>query len=56
MVSVGDPIGFTLTVGNTGEGLAHDVTLMDTLPSDPGLSWSEDRRIRIARSWPASEL
>jgi len=40
-VSAGDPIGFTLTVSNTGEGLAHDVTLTDTLPSNAGLSWSE---------------
>ena len=41
-VSAGDPIGFTLTVTNSGEGLAHDVTLTDTLPSNAGLSWSED--------------
>jgi uncharacterized repeat protein (TIGR01451 family) len=41
-VSAGDQIGFTLTVTNTGAGLAHDVTLTDTLPSNAGLSWSED--------------
>jgi uncharacterized repeat protein (TIGR01451 family) len=41
-VDAGEDIGFTLTVTNTGAGLAHDVTLTDTLPSDAGLSWSED--------------
>ena len=35
-VSAGDPIGFTLTVRNAGEGMAHDMSLTDTLPSDPG--------------------
>jgi uncharacterized repeat protein (TIGR01451 family) len=41
-VNVGDPIGFTLTVSNDGIGDAHDVTLNDVLPTNPGLSWSID--------------
>src|SRR5215207_6505235 len=40
-VSAGEPIGFTITVSNTGEGAAIGVTLTDTLPADAGLSWSE---------------
>jgi uncharacterized repeat protein (TIGR01451 family) len=40
-VSAGDPIGFTLTVANTGAGPAHGVGLTDTLPATAGLSWSE---------------
>jgi uncharacterized repeat protein (TIGR01451 family) len=39
-VNVGSPIGFTLTVYNTGGGDAHGVTLSDTLPTNAGLSWS----------------
>ncbi len=41
-VSAGDPIGFTLTVYNTGVGDAHGVTLTDTLPTNAGLNWSID--------------
>ncbi len=41
-VSAGDPIGFTLTVWNSGSGDAKDVTLTDTLPTNAGLSWSID--------------
>src|SRR5262249_25439370 len=33
-VNVGTPIGFTLTVSNTGSGDAHGVTLSDTLPTN----------------------
>ena len=39
-VNAGEPIGFTLTVFNTGTGDAHGVTLSDTLPVKAGLSWS----------------
>jgi uncharacterized repeat protein (TIGR01451 family) len=39
-VNAGSPIGFTLTVYNTGSGDAHGVTLSDTLPTNAGLSWS----------------
>jgi uncharacterized repeat protein (TIGR01451 family) len=39
-VNVGSPIGFTMTVYNTGSGEAHGVTLSDTLPTNAGLSWS----------------
>jgi uncharacterized repeat protein (TIGR01451 family) len=39
-VTVGDQIGFTLTVFNNGSGAAHDVTLTDTLPVKAGLAWS----------------
>jgi uncharacterized repeat protein (TIGR01451 family) len=38
-VTVGNPIGFTLTVFNTGEGSAQGVTLRDPLPTNAGLSW-----------------
>jgi len=38
-VSAGDPIGFTLTVWNAGDGDAHGVQLSDPLPPNPGLTW-----------------
>ena len=38
-VNAGDPIGFTLTVSNTGSGDAKGVTLSDPLPTNAGLSW-----------------
>jgi uncharacterized repeat protein (TIGR01451 family) len=43
-VEVGSPIGFTLTVSNTGSGDAHGVKLNDTLPTNPGLSWTIDHQ------------
>jgi uncharacterized repeat protein (TIGR01451 family) len=39
-VTAGDPIGFTLTVSNTGTGDAKSVTLSDPLPIRSGLSWT----------------
>ncbi|MFL5790698.1 MAG: hypothetical protein ACJ76A_04275, partial [Actinomycetota bacterium] len=39
-VSAGDQVGYTLTVTNNGPGKAFDVALTDTLPANPGLSWS----------------
>jgi len=39
-VNVGSQIGFTLTVYNSGDGDARGVQLNDTLPTNPGLSWS----------------
>src|SRR3954447_9766450 len=39
-VNAGEPIGFTLTVFNDGNGDAHGVSLTDTLPTNAGLSWS----------------
>src|SRR5439155_737769 len=38
-VNAGDPIGFTLTVFNTGSGDAKGVTLSDPLPTNAGLNW-----------------
>jgi uncharacterized repeat protein (TIGR01451 family) len=39
-VSAGSPIGFTITVGNTGPGVAKNVTLNDPLPGGAGITWS----------------
>jgi uncharacterized repeat protein (TIGR01451 family) len=39
-VNVGSPIGFTMTVSNSGDGDARGVKLNDPLPTNPGLSWS----------------
>src|SRR5260370_12685822 len=41
-VSAGDPIGYVVTVTNTGLGIARNVTVSDTLPTNAGLSWSID--------------
>ncbi len=41
-VSAGTPIGFLITVTNTGEGTATGVTLSDTLPTNGGLAWTID--------------
>ena len=38
--TAGAPIGFTLTVFNTGTGVANGVTLSDVLPVKAGLSWA----------------
>ena len=37
-ISAGDKAGFSITVSNTGDGIARDVTLTDTLPS--GIAWT----------------
>ncbi|MEW6224719.1 MAG: VWA domain-containing protein, partial [Chloroflexota bacterium] len=39
-VSVGDQVGFLITVTSTGPGAAKGVMLTDTLPTDAGTSWS----------------
>jgi uncharacterized repeat protein (TIGR01451 family) len=39
-VDAGSPIGFTITVSNTGQGLAKAVSLTDPLPTGTGISWS----------------
>jgi uncharacterized repeat protein (TIGR01451 family) len=41
-VSAGDVIGFTIEATNNGDGIAHGVTVTDTLPSEPGLAWTVD--------------
>ena len=41
-VDAGDDIGFTITVTNGGEGVARDVELTDTLPTNGGLEWEID--------------
>jgi len=38
--TAGNPVGFTITVGNTGTTAATDVTMTDPLPSFAGESWS----------------
>ena len=40
-VNAGSNIGFTVTVSNTGTGVAQGVTLSDPLPAGSGISWSE---------------
>lgn len=39
-VTAGDPVSFTITTGNTGEGVARGVLAETTLPENPGLGWS----------------
>jgi uncharacterized repeat protein (TIGR01451 family) len=39
-VNAGEPIGYTITVTNSGEGKAFDVEMTDTLPTNAGLNWS----------------
>ena len=39
-VNAGDPIGFTISVMNDGDGTAHGVVLNDPLPKGSGLDWS----------------
>jgi uncharacterized repeat protein (TIGR01451 family) len=39
-VSAGDPIGFTMSVWNSGDGDAKGVKLSDPLPANSGLNWT----------------
>jgi uncharacterized repeat protein (TIGR01451 family) len=39
-VTAGDPVSYTITVGNMGEGIARNVDSEAGLPNNPGLSWS----------------
>src|SRR5919204_557127 len=41
-VSAGDQIGFTITLTNSGAGIARNVSASDLLPSPAGTSWSID--------------
>jgi uncharacterized repeat protein (TIGR01451 family) len=40
-VNAGDPIGFTISVKNTGAGTAQGGTLVDPLPTGTGINWVE---------------
>src|SRR5439155_175555 len=55
-VSAGDPIGFTITVTNSGPGNAYGVTVTDPLPSDAGTSFSIDSQDGVACSIAANTL
>ena len=41
-VNAGEPIGFTLTVYNSGSGDAKGASLSDVLPTNAGLNWQID--------------
>jgi uncharacterized repeat protein (TIGR01451 family) len=41
-ISAGEDVVFTITVTNTGNEIAHDTTLTDTLPSGTSGAWVED--------------
>src|SRR5206468_2630918 len=41
-INAGDTARYTIVVTNTGAGIARNVTLSDTLPTNPGLSWTID--------------
>jgi uncharacterized repeat protein (TIGR01451 family) len=41
-VDAGSPIGYLVTVTNTGQGALAGVTVSDTLPANGGLAWSID--------------
>ena len=42
VVNAGESVGFTVTIGNSGPGIAKGVLVTDTLPTDAGLSWILD--------------
>jgi uncharacterized repeat protein (TIGR01451 family) len=50
-ISAGEPIGYTITVRNDGDGVAHGVFVSDALPTDAGLAWSIDD---ISGGWTCS--
>ena len=50
VVDAGDQIGFVVTVTNTGDGSAFNVTVTDVLPVIAGLSWSIESQTPAA-SW-----
>jgi len=41
-VDAADQVGFLITVSNAGPGVAKDVVVTDTLPTNDGLAWSID--------------
>src|SRR5690606_39093303 len=41
-VNAGDPVGFTITLTNTGPVPLTDATISDQLPLTGGLDWNED--------------
>ena len=41
-VAAGAAVGFTVTVHNSGSGIARDVTVTDPLPTDAGVFWILD--------------
>ena len=51
-VSAGDEVGFTVTIGNTGDGTAFDVSVSDALPA--ALFWALDTTDDRAGRSPAS--
>jgi uncharacterized repeat protein (TIGR01451 family) len=42
VVVSGDTIGFTISITNTGDGIARDVGISDALPDESGLFWEVD--------------
>ena len=47
-VDAGDPIGFTITVSNQGQGEAQGVALTDNLPAGGDLDWSIESQTGIS--------
>jgi uncharacterized repeat protein (TIGR01451 family) len=45
-INAGDPISFTITVTNNGEGDAYDVVMTDELPAN--IAWSVDNTVECA--------
>ncbi|HZE14501.1 MAG TPA: hypothetical protein VE197_01650, partial [Mycobacterium sp.] len=55
-ISTGDPVGFTVTVTNDGDGTANGVTLTDSLPAYAELSWSVGGTDGAACTMAAAEV